>query len=201
MELLDLYKNRIEFGDEKETLSFVNLGGNNGKNWKLYKYSLLFNNNPIINLTVDSVLNDEGNYSRLSFGFANNDLVKRNIEFRNDGTVLRDSIRFTNPFDNGDVSEYGAIVMHGISLDDYLAEYSNDESRVFRNKFGDIFRNNILSDRIIANFIDKGNYYSDKLNSWNGALVEIFDALDSFEYEKGQEIQDQKTLSFKRQIK
>ncbi len=206
MELIDFDCRRVEFRNGNEFFKFINLRGlcdanDNGNCWKLCEYSKIAKGKVYLKLSVKSLFNVNGSYSSLNFGYISNDLISRSVQFDDNGNLQSDRISFSNPLKDGDVNDFHAIVLKGISLDDYFDEYSEDESRVFRNYIGDTFRNNILPDSIIKDFLDKNELYGKVFNSCGNNFGRMFDIIENDELDncaKNIENSSEKVLSIRK---
>ena len=186
MKLIDLDCRTVEFRNGDESFKFINLKGlcdanDSGNCWKLCEYSKIANGKFYLKMAIKSLFNQNGSYSLLNLKYTTNDLINRTLQFSEKGNLQSDKISFSNPLKDGDVTDFHAIVLKDISLDDYFDEYSEDESRVFRNQIGDIFRNSILPDSIIKDFLDKNESYGRVFNSCGDNLGRMFDIIENDE--------------------
>lgn len=159
MEIIDQNNKLITLGNDKEQLVFFNLArkdcnyniGDKTEYWKLYHYTKKVKDD--LFLTVDTTFNKNGTYHSMSFGYHKNHLIRRTLEFNEEGNMDRDYLFFFNPLNTHDLLEYDAVVLPNMPIEDYIKE-----EHIYKiNKYS--FKNNILPDSIIEEFLDYNEYY------------------------------------------
>ena len=172
MEILLKKDNRIKLQTEKEEYSFINIGKQEECYWKLIEYKKCINEEEGLWLEIDGTLNKNTTYSTISLGYQKNHLIRRVLEFNEEGNLERDYIYFINPFNNQEIEEYDAVVLPNIPLNDYYLE----ERSLYRNK-NTSFHNTILPDEMIKDFMKKDTCIGDYLNQKTQEIQKIDEIL------------------------
>ncbi len=186
MEIKFRHEGKLVIQDDKRKFAFMDLTrfgyhimGENKHHWILYEYRVLCRDNIELTL-ITSYHAENGAMAEMFFGYHMNQIVKRKLTFDKDGILNEDKILFGNPRYLSGSDNYYAKIPENIGLEEYLS----DEDRYYESYDKKaIFRNRILGDDIIEDYLYYNNRYGNLLNYYCDHFNIVNDIVARFEDE------------------
>ena len=162
-------KTKLIFEDENRQFTFLDLAilgykieGEPKHFWVLYEYKDLYKDK--VRLTLGTTFHYNcGRMSQIYFGYYVNDIIRRTLRFDEEGIIKEDKIIFFNPRSFLESDNYYAMVPTNTLLEDYIS----DDIRYYDTYDKEAsFRNVILDDRILKDYLYYNNRYANLLNNY-----------------------------------